>query len=149
MFGILMEGVHDDASEVKYNIETVDPDIFKKVCPRLSQEYIARSLEHAVSVFGRNHVFSNIIIGLGESDETVINGIEMLAGKGVIPILRKVNPHPLRKDDICIEPVSAGRLLKLASEERRILEKHGLDVRQARTGCIPCTGCDVTPVRDL
>ncbi len=137
------------AAEVKYNIETVDPVIFRKVCPNLSQEYIVKSLEHAVPVFGRNHVFTNIIIGLGESDDTVISGVEMLAGKGVIPILRKVNPHPLRKDDVYIEPVSAGRLLKLASEERRILERHGLDIRQALTGCIPCTGCDVTPVKDI
>ncbi len=137
------------ALEVKYNIETVDSDIFKKVCPNLSQEYIVSSLEHAVPVFGRNHVFSNILIGLGESDDTVINGIEMLAGKGVIPILRKVNPHPLRKGEVHVEKVSAGRLLKLASEERRILEAHGLDILQALTGCIPCTGCDVTPVRDL
>jgi len=137
------------AFEIKYNIETVDPSIFKKVCPNLSQEYIVRSLEHAVSVFGRNHVFSNILIGLGESDETVIKGMEMLASKGVIPILRKVNPHPLRKDEIYVEAVTAGRLLKLAGEERRILEKHGLDVKQALTGCLPCTGCDISPVRDL
>jgi biotin synthase-related radical SAM superfamily protein len=137
------------AEEIKYNIETVDPAIFEKVCPGLSQDYIIRSLEHAVPIFGRNHVFSNILIGLGESDETVISGIETLASKGVIPILRKVNPHPLRKDEIYVEPVSAARLLKLAGEERRILESYGLDVTQAVTGCLPCTGCDVSPVRDL
>jgi biotin synthase-related radical SAM superfamily protein len=137
------------SDEIKYNIETMDPSIFKKVCPGLSQDYIVRSLEHAVPIFGRNHVFSNILIGLGESDETVISGIEMLASKGVIPILRKVNQHPLRKDEVYVEPVSAGRLLKLASEERRILERHGLDVTQAVTGCLPCTGCDVSPVRDI
>lgn len=136
------------ALEIKYNIESVDPEIFKKVCPNLSQDYVIKSLEHAVSVFGRNHVFSNILIGLGETDDTVIKGIEMLASKGVIPILRKVNPHPLRKDDVYIEKVSAGRLLKLSSEERRILVKYGLDVTQAQTGCLPCTGCDVSPVWD-
>jgi biotin synthase-related radical SAM superfamily protein len=137
------------ASEIKYNIETVDREIFNKVCPGLSDEYIVRSLEHAVTVYGRNHVFSNILIGLGETDETVIRGMEMLASRGVIPILRKVNPHPLRQGEIHVEKVSAGRLLKLASEERRILEKHGIDVLQAVTGCLPCTGCDVSPVRDI
>jgi biotin synthase-related radical SAM superfamily protein len=137
------------ASEIKYNIETVDPEIFEKVCPGLSQDYIIKSLEHAVPIYGRNHVFSNILIGLGETDETVINGIEMLSSKGVIPILRKINPHPLRKGELYVETVSAGRLLKLASEERRILIKHGLDVLQALTGCLPCTGCDVSPVRDV
>jgi biotin synthase-related radical SAM superfamily protein len=137
------------AVEVKYNVETVDPEIFKKVCPGLSQEYIVRSLEHAVSVYGKDHVFSNILIGLGESDETVINGIEMLASKGVIPILRKTNPHPLRAGEIYIEKVSAERLLKLGSETRRILEKYGLHAEQALTGCLPCTGCDITPARDV
>lgn len=137
------------ASEIKYNVETVDPDIFGKVCPGLSRDYIVESLENAVPVFGRNHVFSNILIGLGESDETVVKGMEMLAGKGVIPILRKVNPSPLRKDEIYVEKVSAERLLRLAGEGRRILEENGLDIKQVLTGCIPCTGCDVTPVTDL
>jgi biotin synthase-related radical SAM superfamily protein len=137
------------AEEIKYNVETLDPGIFREVCPGLSQEYIIRSLEGAVPVFGRNHVFSNVLIGLGESDETVIDGMELLAGKGVIPILRKVNPHPLRKGEIFIEKVSADRLLNLAGEHRRILEKHGLDARQAMTGCIPCTGCDISPAGDI
>ena len=78
-----------------------------------------------------------------------INGMELMAGKGVIPILRKVSPHPLRKGDIRVENVSAGRLLSLAGEHRRVLEKHGLDVMQALTGCLPCTGCDVSPIRDV
>ncbi|CAJ36802.1 radical SAM protein [Methanocella arvoryzae] len=137
------------AAEVKYNIETVDREIFEKVCPGLSFDYIVKSLEHAVEVFGRNHVFSNILIGMGESDDTVIKGMEMLAIKGVIPILRKTNPHPLRAGEIKIEPVSAARLLKLATEQRRIIEKYGLDAKKALTGCIPCTGCDITPILDL
>ena len=137
------------AVEVKYNIETVDRELFDKVCPGLSFDYIVQALEHAVEVFGRNHVASNILIGMGESDETVIEGMEMLAGKGVIPILRKTNPHPLRAGEVKVEPVSADRLLKLAREQRRILEKHGLDPTRALTGCVPCTGCDITPRIDL
>jgi biotin synthase-related radical SAM superfamily protein len=137
------------AVEVKYNIETLDRDIFKKVCPGLSFDHIVEALEHAVSVYGKNHVFSNVLIGMGESDETLIDGMEILAGKGVIPILRKTNPHPLRAGEIHIENVTADRLLKLAAEERRILEKHGLDTTRALTGCVPCTGCDITPLKDL
>ena len=137
------------AVEVKYNIETVDREIFEKVCPGLSFDHIINALEHAVTVFGRNHVFSNILIGMGESDETIIQGMDMLASKGVIPILRKTNPHPLRSGEIMIELVSAARLLKLAGEQRRILEKYGLDSKKALTGCVLCTGCDITPLIDL
>ncbi|MGA9140875.1 MAG: radical SAM protein [Methanocella sp.] len=137
------------AVEVKYNIETLDRDIFKKVCPGLSFDHIVEALEHAVSVYGKNHVFSNVLIGMGESDKTLIEGMEMLAGKGVIPVLRKTNPHPLRAGEIYIEGVTADRLLKLAAEEYRILKKYGLDPKKALTGCVPCTGCDITPGLDL
>jgi biotin synthase-related radical SAM superfamily protein len=137
------------AVEVKYNVETLDREVFRKVCPGLSFDYIVDALEHAVTVFGKNHVFSNVLIGMGESDETLIDGMEMLAARGAIPILRKTNPHPLRAGEIYIETVSADRLLKLATEERRILEKHGLDTTRALTGCVPCTGCDITPLKDV
>jgi biotin synthase-related radical SAM superfamily protein len=137
------------AVEVKYNVETLDRKIFDTVCPGLSFDYIVKALEHAVTLYGRNHVFSNAIIGLGESDETVVSGMEMLASRGVIPILRKVNPHPLRAGEIHVEHVSAARLLKLAGEQRRILEKYDLHPEKALTGCVPCTGCDITPALDL
>ncbi len=137
------------AAEVKYNIECLDREIFARVCPGLDFDHIVDALEHAVAVFGKNHVFSNVLIGLGESDEAVIDGMEMLAGKGAIPILRKTNPHPLRAGEVDVESVSADRLLKLAREERRILEKHGLDTTKSLTGCVICTGCDITPLRDV
>jgi biotin synthase-related radical SAM superfamily protein len=137
------------AAEVKYNVETLDREIFRKVCPGLSFDYIVNALEHAVTVFGKNHVFSNVLIGMGETDETLIEGMEMLASKGAIPILRKTNPHPLRAGEIQIEKVSADRLLKLAAAERRILAKYGLDPARALTGCVPCTGCDITPMKDI
>ncbi|MCD1295695.1 radical SAM protein [Methanocella sp. CWC-04] len=137
------------ADEIKYNAETIDPDVFEKVCPGLSLDYIVKSLEHAVKIFGRNHVFTNIIIGLGETDETVIKGMDMLASKGIIPILRKVNPHPLRAGEVYTENVPAERLLKLAAEERKILDRYGLRADLALTGCLLCTGCDLVPHRDL
>jgi biotin synthase-related radical SAM superfamily protein len=137
------------ASEVKYNVETIDPDIFEKVCPGLSLDDIKKALEHAVTVFGRNHVFTNILIGLGESDEALIAAIEEFAAKGIIPVLRKVNPHPLRAGEVYTENVSNKRLLKLAEAERKILDKHGLRADKALTGCLMCTGCDVTPHMDI
>ncbi len=137
------------AVEVKYNVETIDPAIFERVCPGLSLGEIKRALEHAMTVFGRNHVFTNILIGLGESDEAVIAAIEEFASKGIIPVLRKVNPHPLRAGEVYTEAVSDERLLRLAEIERKILDKNGLRVDLALTGCLMCTGCDVTPHRDV
>ncbi len=137
------------ATEVKYNVETLGSEIFKRCCPGLSFFQIIESLEEAVDIFGKNRVTSNFIIGLGESDECVRFGASRLADIGVIPILRPVSPHPLRAGEIEIKRPSADRLLKLGRILRGVLDKHGLRADIAETMCLPCTGCDMTPHRDV
>jgi biotin synthase-related radical SAM superfamily protein len=136
-------------SEVKYNVETMDREIFKKVCGDLSLDYILDRLKEAVDIFGKNRVFSNFIIGLGENDASVIEGIKTLAKMGVIPILRPVNPHPLRIGDCFTERPSPERLLRLAKVEAEILKQYGLNPGIAMTMCLKCTGCDLVPFVDL
>jgi len=137
------------ATEIKYNVETMDADIFAKYCPGLSLQYILKSLQNAVKVFGKNRVSSNFILGLGESDECVLAGVTRLAEMGVIPILRPISPHPLRKGEVEVERPSAERLLGLAEATRKVLEDHGLRADLAQTMCLACTGCDVTPQKDI
>jgi biotin synthase-related radical SAM superfamily protein len=137
------------ALEVKYNVETMDPEIFSRVCPGLSLEEILDALEHAVSIFGRNHVFSNFIIGIGETDETVKNGIEHLAKMGVIPVIRPISASPYRAGEIDVTRPSAERLLNLAKMEHEILKRYNLDPSKAKTMCLPCTSCDIAPHCDV
>jgi biotin synthase-related radical SAM superfamily protein len=137
------------ATEIKYNVETMDPGIFARYCPGLSLPLILKSLERAVGIFGRNKVFSNFILGLGESDECVMFGVLRLAGMGVIPNLRPISPHPLRKGEVEVQRPTAERLLKLARYTRKVLEDHELRADLAETMCLPCTGCDITPYRDV
>ncbi|ABS56560.1 Radical SAM domain protein [Methanoregula boonei 6A8] len=137
------------AIEIKYNVETMDREIFTRVCPNLSLDDILAALPEAVEVFGKNHVSSNFILGLGESDECVEQGVEILTGMGVIPNLRPISPHPLRKGQLEVVRPSSDRLIKLARINRAALDRHDLDVRLAQTMCLPCTGCDLTPHRDL
>jgi biotin synthase-related radical SAM superfamily protein len=136
-------------SEVKYNVETMDHEIFRKVCGDLSLDDILDRLEEAVNTFGKNKVFSNFIIGLGESDSSVTQGIETLAKKGIIPILRPVNPHPLRVGDCFTERPSPERILRLANIEAEILKKYQLNPGLAKTMCLKCTGCDLVPFVDI
>jgi biotin synthase-related radical SAM superfamily protein len=138
--------------EIKYNVETMDPAIFRLVCKGrkgLSLDYILDSLRDAVNVFGKNKVSTNFIIGLGETDECVHQGVEYLAKMGVIPILRPITIQPLRKGEITATRPSAERLLKLTGMTHEILDKFGLSVEVSHTMCLPCTGCDLTPYRDL
>ena len=137
------------ACEIKYNVETMDRQIFRRVCPGLSLDAILEALFRATKIFGKNHVSSNFILGLGETDACVQGGVGTLASMGVIPNLRPISPHPLRKGEIVVERPSADRLMRLARINRAALERHGLDVRAAKTMCLPCTGCDLTPQRDV
>ncbi len=135
--------------EVKYNVETMDREIFKRVCPGMDHDFIIAKLKEAVGLFGRNFVYSNFIIGLGESDETVEAGLEELALMDVVPILRAASMHPLRVGEVEIERPTGERLLKLTRILRRILDEHGLRADVSRTMCLPCTGCDLNPHLDL
>jgi len=137
------------ACEIKYNVETMDPEIFRKICPGLSLDSILNALKKAVRIFGKNQVSSNFIIGLGETDQCVEKGVEILTGMGVIPNLRPISAHRLRAGQITIERPDPDRLLRLTRINKAALESHGLSVLQARTMCLPCTGCDLTPQRDL
>ncbi len=137
------------ATEIKYNVETMDPDIFVRYCPGLSLNYILKSLEKAVKIFGKNKVSSNFILGLGERDECVLSGVTRLAEMGVIPILRPISPHPLRKGEVNVERPSAERLLRLARATRKVLEDHDLRADLAETMCLQCTGCDIASHRDI
>jgi len=137
------------ADEVKYNLECADRELFPRVCPGISYQEIMDALVEAVELFGKNHVFSNIIVGLGESDEALKRCIDDLTEKGIIPVLRAVYPHPLRAGEGELERPSAERLLDLARYLRDALQKNGLDGAAALTGCYRCTGCDLIPGRDL
>jgi len=138
--------------EVKYNVETMDRTIFERVCrgrKGSSLDFILDSLRDAVRVFGKNRVSTNFIIGLGETDECVHAGVEYLAKMGIIPILRPITIPQLRKDELEATRPSGERLLKLGMMTREILEKYGFNVKESQTMCLPCTGCDLTPVRDV
>jgi len=137
------------ADEVKYNLECVDPELFLRVCPGISYQEIMDALQEAVNIFGKNRVYTNIIVGLGESDELLHRSIDELTKMGVIPVLRAVFPHPLRAGEVSMQRPSAKKLLVLARYLKTALEKNGLNGAAALSGCYRCTGCDLIPGRDL
>lgn len=137
------------ADELKYNVETMDRQIFSKVCPGGDLEDVLTGLREGVQIFGRNKVCSNFLIGLGETDESVMNGIEELLSMGVVPILRAASLHPLRQGEVFIERPSAQRLMFLTRFLRKKLDEYGLQADTFKTMCLPCTGCDLNPHSDL
>lgn len=142
------------ANEMKINIETFDRDIFSRVCPCKDYDAILCSIEHAVEVFGRGKVTSNIIIGLGESDENVLAGVEALAGMGCVATLRALRMNAINREGLTgaigdTMRVDEERLLRLAKAQQVILERHGLTTLSFKTMCNRCGCCDLVPFVDI
>jgi biotin synthase-related radical SAM superfamily protein len=151
-----LDRLHDvGATELKLNIQSYDRNIFELICPGLDFEKILKCIEYGVKVFGRNNVCSNLIIGLGETDEKVIAGIEHLAKMGAV-----VNLRALRTNDYNIpnlteaighkpEPISPDRIFKLAHAQKEIFEKYNLTTTSFKTMCHKCKCCDLVPEHDI
>jgi biotin synthase-related radical SAM superfamily protein len=102
-------------------------------------------LDRSVELFGKNRVFSNVIIGLGETDAELEACINRLTSHGVIPVLRPLNPVA----GFAGTPrPSAERLNAIYAMHARAIAAAGLDPSLARTMCTNCAGCDLVPGRD-
>ena len=80
------------AIEVKFNLETATEELFAEMCPGLVRQDAEDALRESVPLFGRDHVFSNIILGLGETDDEMSACIERLCRDGIIPVIRPLTP---------------------------------------------------------
>ena len=132
-------------AEVKFNLEAATPELFTGMCPGLDYGLLWQVLDRSVKLFGKNRVFSNVIVGLGETDAELETCVKNLTSLGVIPVLRPLNPVA----GLSGTPrPSAERLKKIFAMHERALAAAGLDPRLAVTMCTNCTGCDLVPGRD-
>ena len=130
---------------MKFNLETATPELFSQMCPGLDYGLLWQVLDRSVQLFGKNRVFSNVIIGLGETDAELETCIKNLTSLGVIPVLRPLNPVARLAGT---PRPSAERLNKIFAIHKRALAEAGLDPRLAVTMCTNCAGCDLVPGKD-
>jgi len=102
-------------------------------------------LDRSVELYGKNRVFSNVIIGLGETDAELEACIRKLTSRWVIPVLRPLNPVA---ELASFSRPSAERLERILDIHSEALEDAGLDPLLAQTMCTNCSGCDMVPGRD-
>lgn len=143
------------ATEIKINIETFDKEIFDRICPQLDYDHVIKMLTQAVSVFGRGKVTTNILIGLGESDESVLEGVEYFAERGIVPVIRVLRINDVNYNQMVealgydIKKVSSERMLMLALKQKEILKKYDLTTETFETMCHKCGCCDIVPFKDI
>lgn len=142
------------AEEIKLNIESPNKEIFSKVCPELDYDGIFRLLKLAVPIFGKGKVSSNIIFGMGETDEELESAMEELCAEGVIPTLRALRYNPFNEESLLLaignqSHTTPERAIRLAKMQKKILEKYDLTTLTCHTMCLECTCCDIVPFRDI
>ena len=142
------------ANEIKINIESFDERIIEIACPKLDLGKQLGFLRYAVQVFGRGKATSNIIIGLGETDRNVLEGVSALAGLGIVPSIRALKVNPINRAVMeaalgKLNPVTPERLIHLNQEAKLIIMAHGLSTTSYHTMCHECGCCDLVPFKDL
>ena len=105
-------------------------------------------------MFGRGKVTSNIIIGMGETDRNVLEGVSTLAGMGVVPTIRALKINPTNRPSLEgalgeLTEVTPERLIHLTQEAKLILLAQGLSTMTYHTMCHECGCCDLVPFQDL
>ncbi len=128
---------------VGIHLESFDQATRERITPgkaTISVERYFDAYQRAVEIFGRNQVSSYIIVGFGDSEETIVTGCSRLAEMGVYPFvvpLRPIIGTPL-------EGVTAPDPAFLQQIYRRVAAinlEYGLSYRNSKAGCTRCGAC--------
>lgn len=134
-------------AEMRLNLETYNMTLAHYLIPNKDVNKILCSIEDAVNIFGKEKVSSNIIIGLGESDDDILDGVNKLAEIGALSTLY---PYDMIENlHVQFKRPLANRIYYLATEHKKILHKHNLNPLGAKTMCCACAGSHLYPGKDL
>ena len=141
--GLLDEVKDSGVATVGIHIESFDPDILSRVAPfkyAIGFERYQKSWNKAVRIFGRNQVSSFVIVGLGESQDSVIKGSQMLAEIGVYPYVVPLRPIPGSEFEKKTPP-SPIHMIEIYETISEVLRKNGLSSKKSLAGCVRCGSC--------
>ncbi len=136
--GVVSIGIH---------LESFDSDVLRKIAPckaSIDLDEYYRSWEKAVQVFGKNQVSTYLLIGLGESAQSLRDGCKMAAAMGVYPFLVPFRPIP-GTGLAHLKPIAAETIKEIYQETAQILDTYGLHWHDVLAGCVRCRGCSALP----
>jgi radical SAM protein (TIGR04043 family) len=146
---LLREAKEAGVTTVSCNIECFDESLRPEIMPAKGRIPVAtyiKTWEKCLDVFGKNEVFTVAIAGIGETDASLMYGIEIAASHGVMTFLVPHSPAigAVYED---MEAPDADRMLALYERAANIYEKYGLDIRACRAGCV--RGGGFSAVKDV
>ncbi len=131
------------ASAVGIHLESFDQTTRERIMPGKARIGIDRYFEaftKAVEIFGRNQVSSYVIVGFGDSEETIVEGCRRLAKVGVYPFVVPLRPligTPLAG----VEAPAPELMQRIYRQVAEINREHGLSYKNSKAGCARCGAC--------
>jgi biotin synthase-related radical SAM superfamily protein len=123
-------------------VECFDESLREWLMPMKGQIPISTYVEvweKCVKIFGPNEVFNTIVVGTGESDESILKGVEMAASHGVITLTEPLFAAQESKMADAIPP-SPDRMMHIYEGCAKIFDKYGLSPFGAGAGCAKAGG---------
>ena len=125
------------------NLEVVDPELRKQICPgksAITYEHYHEAFKKAVELFGWGQVSSVLIGGLQPKEDILIE-CEKMASMGVFPTIMPYRPLDNceeKKEFLC----TPEDLREMAMRLGEMLVKYKLDYKK-QEGCTKCGGCSI------
>jgi radical SAM protein (TIGR04043 family) len=139
----LIERFAQVSDSAAINIECFDRAVLENIAPGKARTGLARysnAWRKAVDAYGPGQVTSFIILGLGESDESVLEGAKVVASMGVYPFL--VPLRPLRGTPLeTWSPPQSGRVMRLFEAAAATVQEARLSASSCLAGCVRCGAC--------
>jgi radical SAM protein (TIGR04043 family) len=144
---VLREVREAGADSIGIHIESFDQAVRERITPgkaRVSVDRYFRAFAKAVEIFGENQVSSYVLVGLGESPESIIEGCQRLVDIGVYPFVVPLRPiMGTEMEDVpAPDPEVMDRIYRAVEE---MLARRGVRHTDTRAGCVRCGACSGLP----
>jgi radical SAM protein (TIGR04043 family) len=145
--GVLTDLKEAGATAIGIHVESLDEDVRRRWMPGKSTvpmaEYEA-AWDEAVRVFGRNHVSTYLLIGLGEDPDELVAGAARLIERGVYPFVVPMRPMlgTLARRDGAVAP-STSLVRDVTGRVAALLRAAGMTGADQGAGCAACGACSV------
>lgn len=125
------------------HLESFDDEVLARIAPgkhAQGRDYYLAAWEAAVEVFGRGQVSTYLILGLGESRESVVEGCQAAIDRGVYPFVVPLRPSPgsLLAHQVPPSPEYMRDIYEMIAP---LLAEAGIMSQNSRAGCVRCQAC--------
>ncbi|MDX6646681.1 MAG: hypothetical protein QOK40_2408 [Miltoncostaeaceae bacterium] len=142
-FGWFAELKASGVEALGLHLESYDPSVLARIAPGKAAQgvdYYLEAWDAAVAVFGPGQVSTYIILGLGETVESVVEGCRAAIARGVYPFVVPLRPAPGSLLAGALPP-SPEYVREVYEQVAPLLADANMMSQDSRAGCVRCQAC--------